>query len=330
MAAVRSWKRPGKPGWYFRVLNCASENGLSSDTWGRLSERVTPRSASSCAVHLLVIGAPRSECRVSTWGWTPCLWQVCSMTHLAGLRAALRLLKDPQPILRGELAPLRLGHDLRVRNSTLIQCHRVSLCRHRCSPPPPYSNSKGCWCLSHVGREGRPKHAWQSSNSWKAGTTPDAATPLWATSAPTTSNVSLRWPPHVLQGRPAITTEQPDSALSRSTNWRSTTALHDSLTHRSWVRFHDHRRSLTSGLVTKAQTRPRKRGNSNGSVSQPPSDQMTACMSIHYPTVFPIDPLEIGGDTSALRLASLDHLLTPSLPSFLRWPHLCRLQNASR
>ena len=33
-------------------------------------------------------------------------------THLAGLRTALRLLKDPQPILRGELAPLRLGHDL--------------------------------------------------------------------------------------------------------------------------------------------------------------------------------------------------------------------------
>ena len=23
---------PGKPGWYFRVLNCASENRLSSDT----------------------------------------------------------------------------------------------------------------------------------------------------------------------------------------------------------------------------------------------------------------------------------------------------------
>ena len=35
--------------------------------------------------------------------------------HLAGLRAALRLLQNPQSILRGELAPLRLGHDLRVR-----------------------------------------------------------------------------------------------------------------------------------------------------------------------------------------------------------------------
>ena len=46
-----------EPGWYFRVLNCASEKGLSSLTWGRLSERVTPRSARSCAVHLLVMGA---------------------------------------------------------------------------------------------------------------------------------------------------------------------------------------------------------------------------------------------------------------------------------
>ena len=34
---------------------------MSSDTWGRLSERVTPRSASSCAVHLLVIGATAGE-----------------------------------------------------------------------------------------------------------------------------------------------------------------------------------------------------------------------------------------------------------------------------
>ena len=95
--------------------------------------------------------------------------------HLARLCAAIRLLEDPQPILRRELAPLRLRHDLRVRgrscapgpgglvatllapqgrNGTLTQCHRVSLCGHRCLSPPPYSNSKGCWCLSHVGREG--------------------------------------------------------------------------------------------------------------------------------------------------------------------------------
>ena len=71
VAAMASSRR-GKPGWYFRVLNCASEKGLSSLTWGRLSERVTPRSASSCAVHLLVIGA-LSECSVSVWGSMPCL-----------------------------------------------------------------------------------------------------------------------------------------------------------------------------------------------------------------------------------------------------------------
>ena len=68
-----------------------------------------------------------------------------------------------------------VGHDLRVRRQSgapgpgglvatllspqgrignLIQCHRISLRGHRFSPPPPYSNSKGCWCLSDVGREG--------------------------------------------------------------------------------------------------------------------------------------------------------------------------------
>ena len=78
-----SSKRPGKPGWYFSVLNWASENGLSSLTWGRPSERVTPRSASSCAVHLAVMGEPRSECRVSTWGWMACLRQLCSMSRAA-------------------------------------------------------------------------------------------------------------------------------------------------------------------------------------------------------------------------------------------------------
>ena len=97
--------------------------------------------------------------------------------HLAGLRAALCLLQNPQSILRGELAPLRLGHDLRVRrwprvagsgpgglvatlldpqgrSAHLLQCHRFSLCGHWYSPPPPYSNSKGGRCLSDVGREG--------------------------------------------------------------------------------------------------------------------------------------------------------------------------------
>ena len=48
------------------------------------SERLKARTAAyirdvvAPALGLLVIGAPRSECRVSTWGWTPCLWQVSS------------------------------------------------------------------------------------------------------------------------------------------------------------------------------------------------------------------------------------------------------------
>ena len=50
---------------------------------GALRERVTPRSARSWAVHLLVIGAPRSECRVSTWGSMPCLRQVSSISVAA-------------------------------------------------------------------------------------------------------------------------------------------------------------------------------------------------------------------------------------------------------
>ena len=37
-----SRKRPGKPGRYFSVLNWASENGLSSETWARLLNR-SPR-----------------------------------------------------------------------------------------------------------------------------------------------------------------------------------------------------------------------------------------------------------------------------------------------
>jgi len=55
----------GNCGWYFKFLNWLSENGLSLDVCGRLCERVTPRSASSSAVALAFIGAPRSACSVS-------------------------------------------------------------------------------------------------------------------------------------------------------------------------------------------------------------------------------------------------------------------------
>ena len=98
-------------------------------------------------------------------------------SDLAGLRAAVGLLEGSQSILSGEPAPLLSGRHLRVRprprdarsgsgglvtallntqspSAHLVQCHRFSLCDHRFSSPPPYSNSKGCRCLINVGREG--------------------------------------------------------------------------------------------------------------------------------------------------------------------------------
>src|SRR5271165_7086447 len=58
-------KRLGNCGWYFRVLKCASENGLSFEVCGLLCDLVTPRSASRKAVGLAFIGPPRSACSVS-------------------------------------------------------------------------------------------------------------------------------------------------------------------------------------------------------------------------------------------------------------------------
>jgi hypothetical protein len=57
--------RSGNSGAYFKVLNYASENGLSSDTWGRPWVFVTPRSAKSSATGLLRIELPRSAWSVS-------------------------------------------------------------------------------------------------------------------------------------------------------------------------------------------------------------------------------------------------------------------------
>ena len=53
--------RTGKEPWYLIVLNCDSENGLSSDVLGleRLCE--IPSSESSSLVVFAVIGAPLSE-----------------------------------------------------------------------------------------------------------------------------------------------------------------------------------------------------------------------------------------------------------------------------
>src|SRR3954465_8499331 len=87
-------KRAGNCGWYFKFLNWLSENGLSLDVCGRLWERVTPRSASSSAVALAFIGAPRSACSVS---WPYGTWCFAIASSSNGLnRAALSASADPE------------------------------------------------------------------------------------------------------------------------------------------------------------------------------------------------------------------------------------------
>ena len=108
----------------------------------------------------------------------------------------------------------------------------------------------------------RPKRAWRSSSSSRLGTTENAVTQPWATSAPRSLNGPRRSAPHVQRRPPINTTEPPDSALCGSTTWRFTTAFKSCLTRRLWVRLYHQRRSLTSRLVTKAPMCPRDRGNS--------------------------------------------------------------------
>ena len=82
-ASSRLPKRAGKSGRYFSVLNWASENGLSLETWGREWLRVTPRSASNSATGLLVIDVPRSAWRNNWPGPIPCVAQVSAINRWA-------------------------------------------------------------------------------------------------------------------------------------------------------------------------------------------------------------------------------------------------------
>ena len=75
--------RSGKSGRYFRVLNWASEYGLSLETCGRLCDLVTPRSASRNATGLEVIEEPRSAWMVSWSRPMPCLAQVSAISSSA-------------------------------------------------------------------------------------------------------------------------------------------------------------------------------------------------------------------------------------------------------
>ena len=54
--------RAGYSGQYFSVRNSASENGLSSETRGRLNDGTTPRRCSVASIVAPFIGPPLSEC----------------------------------------------------------------------------------------------------------------------------------------------------------------------------------------------------------------------------------------------------------------------------
>src|SRR5271170_6002743 len=112
-------KRAGNCGWYFKFLNWLSENGLSLDVCGRLCERVTPRSASSSAVALAFIGAPRSACSVSWPYGTRCFAIATSSNGLN--RAALSIghtpadhasAEDVEDDVEIEIRPFRRPHQL--------------------------------------------------------------------------------------------------------------------------------------------------------------------------------------------------------------------------
>jgi hypothetical protein len=77
--------RSGNAGRYFSVLNCASENGLSLDTCGRLWVFVIPRSASRNATDFEVIATPRSAWIVSSSRAMFCRVQVSWMNCSASV-----------------------------------------------------------------------------------------------------------------------------------------------------------------------------------------------------------------------------------------------------
>ena len=78
-----------------RVLNCASEYGLSLLTCGREWDWMTPRSASRNATGLEVIEEPRSAWMLSCPRPMPCLLQVAAISFSA--RAADSQVATIQP-----------------------------------------------------------------------------------------------------------------------------------------------------------------------------------------------------------------------------------------
>ena len=107
----------------------------------------------------------------------------------------------------------------------------------------------------------RPRRAWRSSNSSRAGTTHAAGTPPWVTSARTTSNAPRRRQRHVRCATLIVRLEA-SPVLPRAASQREKHTLRGDPIDRSWGRLYVHRLSPTSGLVATAQTRPPKRGKS--------------------------------------------------------------------
>ena len=120
----------------------------------------------------------------------------------------------------------------------------------------------------HVGDSSRPaRHAWRSSNSSRASTTPDTGTPPWATSAPTTSNGQRR---RLCRGRRAnfIVRLEPSPVLPGAASQRSRHTPRGHPIPRVWRRLYVHRLSPTSRRGTTALNCPLKRGNSTSDCAQ--------------------------------------------------------------
>ena len=108
----------------------------------------------------------------------------------------------------------------------------------------------------------RPKRAWRSSNSSKAGTTHAVVIRPWVTSAPTTTSGPRRRKRHV-QCATLIVRLEPSPVLPGAASQRSRHTPRGHPIYRIGRRLYVHRLSPTSGLGTTALNCPLKRGNSS-------------------------------------------------------------------
>ena len=111
-------------------------------------------------------GAAGARERVFDGGRT-LLWPPPALGTPARRRRAMRARAPPSAILPvveagGLVATLLATQGRRVR---IHHRHRISLCSHRHTPPPPSTNSKGSRCLNDVGREGTdPARGWAKAS----------------------------------------------------------------------------------------------------------------------------------------------------------------------